>query len=162
METISIAAIFLGPIFAVAITLWWQRRKERQDAKLHLFLTLMAQRRSLPPTIDLVKALNLIDVVFADTPLVLEWWHKYFEHLSNPPSNQNFQPREHTYLTMLSAMARSLGYKKLEQTDIDKFYSPQAHVDQIQMNSQIQSELLRVLQNTAHFVVASEPTSKRK
>ena len=58
---------------------------------------------------------------------------------------------------MLSALARHLGYRKLEQTDIDKFYTPQAHEDQLLMNSEIQSELLRVLKNT-HSVAATQKT----
>ena len=76
----------------------------------------------------------MIDVVFADVPQVVELWHRYYELLANPPANENYQGRDHTYLLMLSAMARALGYHKLEQTDIDKFYSPQAHGNQLELN----------------------------
>jgi len=145
----------LSPVIAVAVTLWWQRRKEKRDSKERLFLTLMAHRRAFPPTIEWVNALNVIDVVFADHPQVVQLWHEYYAALANPPPNQNYQTREHTYLLMLSAMARSLGYKRLEQTDIDKYYSPQAHVDQMQLNWQCQTEWLRVLQNT--FKLNTEP-----
>ena len=157
MEIINIAAIVLSPVFAVGITLWWQQRKEKRDAKRRLFLTLMAHRRAFPPTVEWVNALNVIDVVFADVPQVVELWHKYYENLINPPANQNFEQREHTYLLMLSVMARSLGYRRLEQTDIDKFYRPQAHADQMQMNYQCQAEWLRVLRNTSHFLGAPRP-----
>lgn len=41
-------AIFLGPLTGVLFTIWFQSRKERKDAKLQIFLTLMAERKSLP------------------------------------------------------------------------------------------------------------------
>jgi hypothetical protein len=147
-EWINLAAIVVGPIVAVILTLWWQQRKERRDAKHRLFLTLMAHRKANPPTPEWVNALNIIDVVFFDTPQAVELWHRYYEALCNPPPNQNYQAREHVYLLMLSAMARELGYRKLEQTDIDKFYAPQAHFDQALMNHQIQTEFLRVLKSS--------------
>jgi uncharacterized protein DUF6680 len=148
MDIINIVAIIVGPIVAVIITLWWQQRKENRDSKRRLFLTLMAQRRTYPPTVEWVNALNVIDVVFAEHPQVVQLWHEYYASLVNPPVNQNFQAREHTYLLMLSSMARTLGYRRLEQTDIDKFYTPQVHGDQAQLNWQCQTEWLRVLQNT--------------
>ncbi len=72
MDIINIIAVIVGPIAAVGVTLWWQQRKEHRDAKLRLFLTLMAKRRTYPPTIEWVDALNVIDVVFADTPQVVQ------------------------------------------------------------------------------------------
>jgi len=147
-EIINLSAIFLGPLFAVMVTLWWQARKQKRDEKLRLFLSLMAHRRSIPPAPEWVNSLNVIDVIFADVPQVVQLWHEYYAGLCSPPQNNNHQQREHTYLLMLSAMARHLGYQKLEQTDIDKFYTPQAHEDQLLLNSEIQTEFLRVLKNT--------------
>src|SRR4051812_21675490 len=34
------------------------------------------------------------------------------------------------YIKMLSEMAKGLGYRRLQQTDIDKFYSPQVYANQ--------------------------------
>lgn len=157
VDIVNIIAVIVGPIFAVGITLWWQQRKERRDAKERLFLTLMAHRRAFPPTTEWVNALNVIDVVFVEHPQVVQLWHEYYVELANPPANQNYQQREHTYLLMLSAMARSLGYRRLEQTDIDKFYSPQAHADQMRLNWQCQAEWLRVLQSTNKLNVDTRP-----
>jgi hypothetical protein len=111
----------------------------------------MAHRKSNPPNYDLVNGLNLIDVVFADSPTVLQLWHQYYDLLcTNPP---NFQAWEHKHTDLLSEMAQVLGYKKLKQTDIEKFYTPLAHGNQTELNQKIQNELLRVLQNTSAIVV---------
>lgn len=90
MDIINIIAITVGPLLAVLITLWWQERKENRDANRRLFLTLMAKRRTTPPTVEWVDALNVIDVVFADVPQAVQLWHEYYSSLVNPPANQNF------------------------------------------------------------------------
>jgi len=148
-EFLPIVAIITGPLSAVLITLWWQRRKERRDAKLRLFTTLMAHRRAFPPTAEWVAALNLIDVIFHDQRRVVALWHEFFHLLHNP----SMLPEQgHKYLEMLSAMATSLGFRKLQQVDIDKYYSPQVHQDQLVAQAELQAELLRVLKNTAYFL----------
>ena len=161
MDIINIIAVIVGPIFAVGITLWWQQRKERRDSKERLFLTLMAHRRTFPPPIEWVNALNVIDVVFAEHPQVVQLWHEYYSSLVNPPANENYQQREHTYLLMLSAMARALGYRRLEQTDIDKFYAPKVHGDQLALNYKCQTEWLRVLESTNRLHVEPRPPEQK-
>ena len=145
-EVMNIVAVILGPVCAVLITLWYQARKEKRDGKLRLFFTLMAHRKSMPPTQAFVEGLNLIDVIFAKSPRVLQLWHEYYDLLcSDPPTIALW---EHKYIDMLTEMARDLRYAKLKQTDIEKFYKPVAHGTQQQMNEKIQVELLRVLENT--------------
>lgn len=144
-------AIFLGPLTGVLFTLWFQSRKDKNNQKQHLFLILMAHRKSYPPTFELVNGLNLIDVVFAEHRRVVELWHEYYDLLCHNPVN--WQLTEPKYLDLLAEMAKILGYDKLAQTDISKFYSPRAHGDQTQLLQDTQNELLRVLKNTERFVV---------
>jgi hypothetical protein len=151
LPILTIVAIFLGPLVAVWITLWWQGSKDRRDAQRQLFVKLMAQRKTYPPPYEWVNALNVIDVVFADHQSVVARWHEYYDLLSQkePTPAQSYK-----YLEMLSEMAKVLGFRSLQQTDIDKFYSPYVHGTQAQMLAETQAELLRVLKNTGHFVVA--------
>jgi len=80
-------------------------------------------------------------------------WHKYYDLLCHDPVN--WQLAEPKYLDLLAEMARILGYNKLAQTDISKFYSPRAHGDQAQLSQETQSELLRVLKNTERLVIVA-------
>ncbi len=149
-EFLPIVAIITGPLSAVLITLWWQRRKERRDAKLRLFITLMANRKSLLPTYEWVNALNLLDVVFADRPKIVALWHELYALLQNP---ERTQVQDHKYLELLSEIARTLGFRRLQQTDIDKYYSPQIHLAQLSAQVEMQTELLRVLKKTSSLFV---------
>ena len=158
MNIINIAAIVIGPVVAVLITLWWQQRKEKRDAKMRLFTTLMAFRKSYPISYEWANSLNVIDVVFGDTPEVVGRWHEYYSLLQRQNvSPQEAQEQTHKYLELMSVMAASLGFRRLQQTDIDKFYTPQAHGDQAHLNWQCQTEWLRVLQSTNRFNVEPKP-----
>lgn len=118
----------------------------------------MAHRKSFPPTMAWVESLNLIDVVFSDHPKVLSLWHEYYDQLHE--STTDYTKRDHKYLEMLSEMAKILGYSNLQQTDIDKFYSPKAHGSQNELSYKLQTEFLRVLENTESFKV--DPKSNEK
>jgi hypothetical protein len=150
-RTMNIVAILMSPVIAVVVTLWYQARKERRDAKRSLFFTLMAHRKSIPPNYDLVNGLNLIDIVFGDQPRVLQLWHEYFALLHTQPPNT--QLWELKLVDMLSEMASVLGYRRLKQTDIEKFYTPLAHGNQALLNEELQQEFLRVLKQTDSLVV---------
>jgi hypothetical protein len=146
---ITAIAIFLGPLAGVLFTLWFQSRKEVKDAKLQLFLTLMAERKTLPPSAQVTQALNKIDVVFADCKEVKALWHEYYAMLHQSPS----EPRTHKWMELLTAMAKEMRYSHLSQLDLDKFYTPQGHVDDVAFQRNIAQQWARVLANTERFVV---------
>ncbi len=154
--TVEVIAIVLSPVTAVCVTLWWQHRKEKRDAKIRLFTTLMAFRKSYPVSYEWANALNLIDVIFEDSPTVLDRWHKYYDNLQDP-SEVSRSSRNYKYLELMSEMAKELGYKKLQQTDIDKFYVAEVHGAQADINAECQREWLRVLKNTSRFETSGVP-----
>lgn len=149
-EAATLVALVTGPVVAVVITLWHQQRSEKRAAKARLFQALMANRKILPPPFEYVGAVNLIDVVFADEPGVVGLWHEVYDILCIKP----VIPAEqlvHKNLELLSAMAASLGYSSLKQTDIDKFYFPEMHNTQAALSRDLQTELLRVLKASKQF-----------
>jgi hypothetical protein len=161
MGTINIIAILLSPVIAVCITLWYQNYKTKKDAKYHLFLTLMAHRKRLIPTYDLVDSLNTIDVVFSKNQTVINLWHEYYTLLYQKFDDTNYETRSHKHLELLTEMAKVLGYKKIRQIDIDKFYVPIAHGSIAEMSYKLQTELLRVLENTSHFLVVQKDYTEK-
>lgn len=113
----------------------------------------------LPPPRFVTAALNTIAVVFYDNRQVVDLWHKYYMLLGQPPA----QEREHTWLELLAAMAKDLRYPTLKQTDIDKFYVPQGHIDEADFQREVGTEWLRVLKNTERFLAekkTEEPADK--
>jgi hypothetical protein len=159
---ITIIAIIVGPIAAVAVTLWHESRKEKRQTQLWLFLTLVAYRQSSPPALEWVNALNQIDVVFYNVPEVIKAWREYYDALNRTAEQYNAQTANHRHLDLLQAMAEHLGYPKIKQTDLDRFYTPIQYGNVASVHSAIQWELLRVLSNTQHLVVAPIPTDQQQ
>jgi hypothetical protein len=156
---VTAIAIFLGPTTGVLITFLMQSRKDKKAAKQRLFLTLMGERKTLPLPRFVTASLNTIDVVFADNQRVVDLWHRYYMLLGQPPAEE----RVHTWLELLASMAEDLRYPSLKQTDIDKFYVPQGHIDEVEFQREVGTEWLRVLKNTERFLVekkAEEPADK--
>jgi len=143
-EQATLVALFLGPVFGVFITLWYQQRMQKRLTKERLFIQLMGHRKGL--SVEWVNGLNVIDVIYADHPKVVEAWHDFYDYLHIRPMDP--KQFEHRVVTLLSEMATSLGYASLKQVDIDKVYSPEAHGAQAKMNEELQTEFLRVLKST--------------
>lgn len=141
---INIIVILLGPTVAIFVSVWLQNRREKHKEKIaskkHIFMTLMAYRKNFQISIDLVNALNLIHVVFEDCPEIVEKWNTVYELLHRKDQEEAQQSLSYKRLEMLSLMARHLGYKNLEQTDIDKYYYPQDYVDLLQSQLLIQED----------------------
>src|SRR5439155_23687278 len=123
-----------------------QNRKEKRAAKMEVFMTLMAHRKANPPTPDWVRCANLIDVIFAEDAQVLAKWHALYKLISDQ-SQLGSQDHQHTLIELLSEMAKVLGYKNLQQTDIDKFYIPPAYLMQAVANAQVQNGMLGIFRN---------------
>lgn len=137
---INIVVIIVSPIAAVAIGQKLQDRSQMRKDKLDVFKVLM-MNRSMGWSYESTRALNIIDVVFADDEVVRTKWGEYYTLLciQNPNEMQKKQ-RQTAQDKLLEAMAKSLGYK--EQVTWDKIqnpYIPQGMVDAINQQSVIQA-----------------------
>ena len=162
MTAINIAAILLSPLIAVLVTLWFQRRKEKRDAKLWTLGTLVSTRH-VGPTDEKVRALNMIDITFRDSAEVRRLWHEYFGMLNNVGLNNplGWQQRQTKNLEMLAAMAKHVGYgKSISHLDIDRVYYPEGLGRQNERAEAISNELLRVLQGSEGVTVSPKPQSQ--
>ncbi len=155
---VTALAIFLGPLSGVLFTFWFQSRKDKIEAKRRLFFSLMSDRKGLTVSYELAKSVNTIDVVFSNNAKVKGLWHKYYALLAQPPGEE----RTHTWIELLEAMAKDLSYSSLSQTDLDKFYVPQGHVDDLEFQRKSAEQWLRVLENTEQFLVSSRKPQENK
>ena len=149
---ITALAIFLGPLSGVLFTLWFQARKEIRNQRHQLFLDLMSERKTLYVSQRVAQALNKIDVIYARNPAVKKCWHEYYALLQQPAG----ELRIHKWLELLSTMAETLGYSDLSQTDLDKFYIPQGHADDLEFQRKTSHQWARVLENTEHLMLKTK------
>ncbi len=117
LGVLTIIAIVLGPILAVQIQEFLERRRQAKARRTHLFRELMATRGSrLSPRH--VEALNTIELLFdpkndADKK-VLDVWKEYLDSLNNTPPDASAQPvhfanRDELFYTLLHEMGKCVG-----------------------------------------------------
>jgi hypothetical protein len=107
-----VGATFLGPIFAVGITLWREAKSQKYNRLLYVFRTLMATRK-IGISNEHVNALNLIEVDFHNCEDVVKAWKSYLEHLNavNVPEDGPWQETKEKRLPeLLSKMGAVLGF----------------------------------------------------
>lgn len=146
-DIIGIVAICFGPVAAICISLWYHKRKEKRQQKFNSFFALVSHRDTtfLSPTF--VSQLNTIDIVFHDCPKILSAWKKYYERLNSLNHPRDVISLHHLKLDLLHDIATHLGYKEWRQTDIDKYYLPNAIADRQNLDAEVQKELLSYLKN---------------
>lgn len=148
-DVISICAIIISPVIAVIITLWHSSRKEKQSQKMSLFMTLIANRKTYPIPAVFVNALNTIDVVFHGEKTVIDAWKALFASYHVEPFQIEIADRK--LLDLLDAMAKSLDYNDIKQTDFDSFYDPTLFANQRLFQETLNQEVLRVYRNSENL-----------
>jgi len=128
-EWLTVTAIILGPILAIATQLWMQARKAKRDIKLWVFSTLMSYRAMILNP-NFVQAFNLVDVVFYKNAEVRKK-RKEFLDVVTGVAGRDLKPQEiekckDLVAEMLSKMGSDLHYD-FDHTQIkDTGYYPVA------------------------------------
>lgn len=162
-QTITIAdwliilVTFIGPITAVQLQKYIERKSEKRKQKLTLFHTLMATRAMRANSADHVRALNSIEVFFNDNSRadkdVRDAWLNYLDFLLQRPPLEQTEAEAAIFnekgvdllVALLDAIARALGY------DFNKVqlkrggYYPQGHFDELSAITEIRTGMVRLL-----------------
>ena len=115
-----------SPLDAVTIGRQLNNEQQKDTAKRNLFLTLFSLRGS-PVHYDFVTGLNQIDIVFEDCPDVLTAWRTHYDSLNTTGLVDENKIWDLQRTNLLSAMAVSLSYNGIRQTDMLKHYTPIGH-----------------------------------
>ena len=118
--------IATGPINAVKVGRKLNEEQHKDTAKSSLFLMLYSLRGS-PIHYDFVRGLNQIDIVFEDERKVIEAWRIHRQSLDNKNQVNAQRNWELERTRLLAAMAQSLGYSNINETDMMKDYYPEGH-----------------------------------
>lgn len=137
-DILNLLAIIVIPIFVVVVGHWMQISSEKRRDKMQIFKTLMTNRMGW--TYESVKALNVIDIVFADDKDVRTKWKDYYTALCiQDPNEMQRQQIQQAQDKLLEAMAISLGYKKqVTWENIQNPYIPKGMLEAMRQQQVIQ------------------------
>jgi hypothetical protein len=151
-DWLMMLAVVLGPILAVQIQKFIERKSESKNNKLKVFQSLMTTRASTL-AYQHVSALNMVGLEFNEKKYskVVNAWKTYLDHLSSyPKDDSNMQKvwsekRDDQLSDLLYEMGISLNFD-FDKVHIKKAgYFPQAYVDQEMQNNFIRRELTEIL-----------------
>ncbi len=136
---LNLIAIIVAPVAAVFIGQWLQDRANKRKDKLEIFKALMISRNGW--SMESVRALNIIDIVFADEDTVRARWKEYYDKLYiENPSEAELKKIKTAQDKLLEAMAVSLGYKdKVTWETIQNPYVPRGMIEAEQMQREFQN-----------------------
>lgn len=131
---VNVVAIIVIPIVAVVIGRILQDRSEKRKDKVNVFTHLMSYRMFGYVDQYSVNVLNSVPIVFHDDDKVIGYFNKYINSLDIRKEDVSIKKKEieNNKTKMLEAMAKSLGYKKINWELIQTPYVPTGLIDQIE------------------------------
>lgn len=87
-EWVAFAGLVVGPVIAVALTLWVDGKRKRREQRIQVMRMLLATRH-LPGDANYSVAINLIPIEFNDSKDVMAAWHSYIETVRYTPTPEN-------------------------------------------------------------------------
>jgi hypothetical protein len=158
----TIAAIIVGPIVAVKITLRHETEREKRNRKYQTFHALMKTRR-ITLSSDHVTALNVIQTEFHDDEKVIAAYKKYIENLAGQslPATADqdeirrfVDTRDDIFNEMMFEIGRHLGFT-FDKRELAKYsYAPQGWVNMEAEQNAIRLLMLELLQGKRPIPVA--------
>lgn len=158
MDVINIISIIVSPIIAVIVGQILQNNSKKRAEKLEIFKTLMVSR-GLGWSVESVRALNVIEVVFGDDKNVLNQWKIYYDRLCvENPNETELAKIKSEGDKLLEVIAKSLGYKITWET-IQKPYIPKGLTDNLTQQQQYMNNQLSVM-NLMHSYMQNMSLNK--
>lgn len=134
-DWIFLFGAIVGPVVAVWISVWLMDRKEKRKEKMEFFKELMISR-AIPGTLAYVKAVNCIDVVFADSKKVKDAWRALHEEYGNDKAT--VQSAKNKKIKLIEEIAKELGYKGITWDKIiENSYTPKWLSDEWENNDKL-------------------------
>jgi hypothetical protein len=164
-DWITVAAIVLGPVFALLAQRALDHIREKKQRRVQLYLTVMALRGTwLHP--DSIRALNSIDTIFAgvgDKP-VRDAWAKVISHACTPPPDFKQFPIEATAwndrlidlrVDLYQVLGAAVGYNHTIDYIKTQVYNPQYHVDVELEQMQIRKQFAKAITDDGLRVIVA-------
>lgn len=152
MSIVNLMAIVVIPIVAVIIGQMLQNRAQKRNDKIQIFKILMTSR-IYGWTPEIVQALNLLEIVFADDKAVCEQWKVYYDKLCvENPTDTELSKIKKEKDRLLEIMAKSLGYKNITLATTQSPYIPKGMTDQMAQQQKYQTDQSLIMEQMKNMM----------
>lgn len=158
MEWITVIALILGPLLAIALQLGFEKRREERKRRMQVLDTLMSFRGRIFHS-DCVQAVNRIDLVFYHNSEVRQKYAVFYAHLdsdsmkSEEPSPEAVSKADDLAAELISEMAKDLGYSFDHTVIKRRAYHPRWFNREIQFLMKSRAALVPLLEGKSSIRV---------
>ena len=159
-DWLTLAAIFLGPIFALLAQRALDWLREKQERRVKLYTTLMSVRAT-PLHPDHIRALNSIDAIFdrRGDYKVRDAWGKILAHVATDTNTPGWQNKLlDLRVDLYQAVGKAVGYDHTIDYLKTRIYLPVFYNDIEMEVMQIRKSLAKAITEHGLQVVLVEPT----
>ncbi|MBS7400983.1 MAG: hypothetical protein KIG16_00525 [Eubacteriales bacterium] len=153
LTIIGLINALVAALLSVFLSHHLQNKSKKRDDKLRILIDLMVSR-IYGWTPNSVHSMNIIDIVFADSKIVKDAWHNYFNLCKvNNPSEAQIKDIEIAKNKLIEEIAINLGYKdKLTWNEIQSFYIPKGLDENLSKQHSLQEMQLQTAQRILSVV----------
>lgn len=141
-DWLTVAAIVIGPLSAVGITLWNEHRRRKREARTQI-LKMLLNTWAVPSDPAFTVGMNMILVEFNDRPKIMAARRAYVDQAWNTPTAENVAAHDTQMSAKLSALTheitKELGFDIPESDIKTQTYIAKGYVD----NALLQEASLR-------------------
>jgi hypothetical protein len=171
-DWITVAAIIVGPVFALFAQRALDWIREKKTRRVQLYLTAMSFRATWLH-VDSLRALNSIDTVFSkrsDKP-IRDAWAKVIAHANTKQPDMETDPVGYRAwndrmfdlrIDLYQVMGATVGYKHTVDYLKTQVYYPKYHVDAEQEGIAIRKQLAKAITDDGLKVVVLAEPERRK
>jgi hypothetical protein len=148
-EVIAITGV-VAALCAPGISAWLVERSNKSNQKRQTRITIfgiLMENRHAPQSREALRALNLIEVAFHDSPEIRRIWREYHGMISNDAffqSQVGIQLTQQKMFELQSAMAKSLKFG-IDQFDVERVYAPRWLVEEEEIRQRERDAKLSLL-----------------
>jgi hypothetical protein len=161
-------ATLVGPVAAVIVARHLEEKKQEYARKIYIFRNLMMHRLH-PISGPFVEALNLIEIDFSKDKSVVEAWRRLWHNLGEPVKDYNenqrllvFQKRRELTNTLISEIAKIVGYRVTDLDLAQSGYSPEGWAEEQYRQQTIQSFWFAIATGTRSFPINNPPIDEQE
>lgn len=141
-----VVAAILGPVLAIQVQMFLERRRALKGRRLNIFYALM-RTRGTPLAPDAVNALNAVPLEFYQVSRIIDAYRAFITHINTPQVNMQVwaDRRIDLLMDLLHKIAIEVGYQFDVAQLKSEFYAPLAHQTLESEQTAIRQGLAKVL-----------------
>ncbi|HEV7341586.1 MAG TPA: DUF6680 family protein [Sphingopyxis sp.] len=146
-EILTLIGIILGPIAAVIITLWAQKRSEKKQRRIEVLRTLWDTHYDASQP-EYSRVIRMVPIEFNDENAVMTAWRRYMRNVDTRPSPEGAAAHEKEFADakndLIASVAKAVGINVTDRDIRDSVYIATSYTNRIKQTNDAEMAQIRI------------------